>query len=426
MVIFACVIPDPYSSVAPGKWRGVLKLEGSKDRPLNKKGKPLTNNLKMEEVMEGELPFNFEVHYETPEQPYLVVLNGKERIEVRDVKTQRSTKTGEDTIWIRFPHYDSHIKALYEEDVIQGYWIVENRENYQIPFVARQGRGHRFTTLKKTPKADLTGKWEVMFGTETDDPYPAVGEFVQKGNHLTGTFMTETGDFRYLEGTVQDNKMYLSTFDGSHAFLFEAKIMEDGTLLGAFLSGNHYKTIWEARRNENYQLTPADSLTFLKPEYGGFDFSFPDANGTTVSLQDERFKNKIKIVQIMGTWCPNCADETVFLTDYLKKNGKGDLEIISLAYEKHKEKAKALNAIGNFKKRFGVPYDVLWAGSSSKKEAAKTLPMLNHVLSYPTMIFLDRKNNVRKIHTGFSGPATSQYDDFVKDFDVFVKKLLEE
>ena len=134
--------------------------------------------------------------------------------------------------------------------MIEGHFYDPGRsENYAIRFKAKHGRDHRFTQLKKEPLFDISGKWETTFGIDKSEPYPAIGEFKQSGNKLTGTFLTETGDYRFLEGTVQANKMYLSVFDGSHAFLFEAKLMEDSTLIGSFRSGNHYKTLWEAKRN---------------------------------------------------------------------------------------------------------------------------------------------------------------------------------
>ncbi|MDV7401472.1 hypothetical protein RZS08_59185, partial [Arthrospira platensis SPKY1] len=102
--------------------------------------------------------------------------------------------------------------ALYENDVLGGEWVVNYKENYRIPFVAHFGQGYRFTQLRKTPDMDLSGKWEVNFGLDTDAPYPAVGEFRQEGNQLYGTFLTETGDYRFLEGTVQADKFYLSCF----------------------------------------------------------------------------------------------------------------------------------------------------------------------------------------------------------------------
>jgi thiol-disulfide isomerase/thioredoxin len=420
----SCIkIPDQYMGPPPGKWRATLNLDGIR-RPLNKDAKPRAKEtLQFEDVTEGELPFTFDVVYDNPDKIHINIYNGDEVIKVEDVVFGWERGTGNDTIIIDFPHYDSYITALFEENVIEGKYIVKTRENYAIPFVAKFGEGHRFSTLKKTPKIDVSGKWEVNFGIDTDEPYPAIGEFKQDGNHLLGTFITETGDYRFLEGTIQDDKIYLSCFDGSHAFLFEAKILEDETMTGIFRSGSHYQTSFNAKRNDKFQLENPEKMTFLKEGFDELSFSFPNESGVDVSLNDETFKGKYKIVQILGTWCPNCADETEFLTQYFKENPNENIEVIGLAFEKHKEKEKAFRAISRFKKRFDVDYPVLWAGSSNKELAGKALPMLNKVISYPTMIFLDKDNKVIKIHTGFYGPATSKYKEFEEDFDKFVQNL---
>lgn len=167
-------------------------------------------------------------------------------------------------------------------------------------------------------------------------------------------------------------------------------------------------------------------MTYLKEGYDTLVFTFPDTDGNMVSLTDERFKNKVVIVQIMGTWCPNCLDETKFYTDYYNNNKSKDLEFISLAFEYAPNKEKAFKAINRLKQKIEVPYPILLAqyGSSDKKEAQEKLPMLNHVLSYPTTVFIDKKGTVRKIHTGFNGPATgNEYIKFVAEFDGFVKQL---
>ena len=39
-----------------------------------------------------------------------------------------------------------------------------------------------------------------------------------------------------------------------------------------------------------------------------------------VSLQDERYKGKVVIVSILGSWCPNCLDEAEFLAPWYKAN----------------------------------------------------------------------------------------------------------
>jgi len=222
--------------------------------------------------------------------------------------------------------------------------------------------------------------------------------------------------------------MKVSAFDGAHAFLFTAKVT-DSSLGGTFYSGNHFQEPFIARRNESFELPDSDSLTYLKKGYDKLAFSFPDIKGTLISLDDARFKNKAVIVQIMGTWCPNCLDETKFLVNYLKENKKLDVEVVALAFEYAKTEEKAFKSINRLKTAIDVDYPILLAqfGTSNKSKAQEKLPMLNHVLSYPTTIFVDKKRAVRKIHTGFNGPATgNKYEKFKKEFDGFVKALAKE
>lgn len=423
------VIENEFSALPPGPWRGVLKLD-YKPVSANPKGEPLPEkmNLQFEEVSQGELPFNFELVYDSPKEFHLEIINGEERIEVRDISIGRDRSTAKDTLIINFPVYDSYIQAIYEEDIIEGSWVVNNRgTEYRIPFVARHGKDHRFTTLRKKPVMDVSGEWAVNFeGSEKEDPYPAIAEFKQDGNMLTGTFRTETGDYRYLAGSVQANKLYLSCFDGAHAFLFEAKIRDDSTLIGSFRSGKHYRTLWSAKRDPDFQLTSPDELTYLREGYDRFDFSFPDGDGNQVSPYDEAYQGQVRIVQIMGTWCPNCRDETLFLQEYMEENPSDELAVISLAFERHRDEERAWQAIHTFQDKMNVEYPVLLAGHSKKLEAAQALPMLNEVVSYPTMIIMDKQGEVRRVHTGFSGPATSEYDNFKKDFDQFIQQLLNE
>jgi len=417
---------NQYDVVPPGKWRAVLELYPS-GIPVQT-GKRSKDKIvqSVEEVTEGQLPFNFEVIYSEASKFHIEIINGPERIKVDDITVWHDRPTNHDSILINFPVYGTYIKARYEDDKIDGNWYVPYRgPNYKIPFRAKYGKGYRFTQLKKEPKTNLSGKWEATF-EEGEDAYPAIGEFEQTGNQLTGTFMTETGDYRYLEGSVQNNKAYLSCFDGSHAFLFEAKLREDESLVGTFLSGSHYKTTWKAIKNPDYTLGNPETLTYMKEGYDRFNFELENTAGKMVSLDDPKFQNKVKIVQIMGTWCPNCRDETTFLVNYLKEKNPQDLEVVAIGFERYREKEKSMEALLNYKKQFEMDYDILLGGYFDKKEAAEALPMLNHILSYPTMIFIDRNNKVRKIHTGFSGPATSTYPAFVAEFDTFVAQLLNE
>ncbi len=428
-LICGCLVMDnPYSKLPPGPWRGVLKLD--LDRALAEgiaRETKVREMVEFEEVTEGQLPFNFEVKYIGEDSFYLEIRNGGERIKLDDISFSHDQATNKDTVIIRFPAYDSYLEAIFEDKVLEGRWVVPSRgTNYVIPFVAHHGQDHRFTTLQKPPITDVTGRWECQFEIETEEPYPAIGLFKQEGNHLTGTFQTETGDYRYLEGSVQADKLYLSCFDGAHMFLFEGKIHPDNTITGIFRSGSHYLTSWSAVRNEDFALAHPDSLTYVKTKDEPFAFTFPDANGNLVSLTDPEYQGRPKIIQILGTWCPNCLDETEFLVEWLDEHPDLDIAVIGLAFERYDDPSKARKVISRYREKLGITYPILHAGKSNKREASKQLPMLNEIISYPTLIFLDRNNQVHRIHTGFNGPATPDYSLFVEEFEETIHQLLDQ
>ena len=413
------VVENEFSQLPPGIWRGSLELEP----PLIEQGIDLLEEgLPTKENAGIYLPFLFEVNYDESDRMSIDFINGEERITIDHIDWGRSKSEAIDTFCIYFDVYDSYLTGKYNERIMQGRWVRKNRDNYSIPFVAYHGVNHRFETTTDQAGVDLSGAWACSFELESDQPYPAIGEFNQEGKQLTGTFRTETGDYRFLEGIVEQNNMFLSVFDGAHAFLFTAKFTQD-TLLGTFYSGKHYKTIWSGRRDDQFELTNPDSITYLKPGMR-FDFAFPDIEGNIKTLSD--YKQPIKIVQITGTWCPNCRDETQFLVDYLEELDDSNLGVIALAFESYRDKAKSVQALIRYRDHFNLPYDILLAGYRDKAEASKTLPMLSEIVSYPTLIFLDQNNEIRKIHTGYNGPATSKYAEFVTDFDTTVKELLNE
>ena len=352
----------------------------------------------------------------------MVVHNAEEEIEVTDITIEG------DSITIQMPVYEGVFKGVFTEELITGSFIKESL-NRVVPFTMEYGDKPRFQA-SGLPNMHVEGNWEMMFSPDSeDDKYIAKGIFSEKeGGIVTGTIRTTTGDYRYLEGVIDGATMKLSTFDGAHAFLFEAEL-NDSLLNGVFYSGNHWKEPFIGKRNENYKLPEADSLTFLKEGYDKFEFSFPNTEGKMVSLKDEQFQNKVVLVQIMGTWCPNCLDETKFYSKYYQANKNEALEIVALAFEYAPTEERAFASINRLIGGVEVPYQVLLAqyGTSSKKKANEKLPMLNHVLSYPTTIYIDKKGVVRKIHTGFNGPATGdKYDEFVAEFNSFVGSLLDE
>ncbi|MEO0732009.1 MAG: TlpA disulfide reductase family protein [Bacteroidota bacterium] len=418
-------VQERYPTLPPGPYRAVLELEFNPIVP-NPKGAPIPEKTDLEfaEVTEGVLPFTMDVIYETDTTFRIELHNGEETIIVpaKNIVTGRDQQAGRDTLRIDFPVYDTHISAYHEENVIEGVWVVHYRDNYRIPFKAYFGKDYRFTPLRKEPAADLTGTWATTFSDE-DGPYPGIAELTQNRNELRGTFRTETGDYRYLEGTVQADKAYLSVFDGSHAFLFEALIKEDGTLSGTFRSGRHFLANWTATRDDQATLTSPDELTQMKEDIPlAFAFSTPE--GDTISLDDPALAGKPKLIKITGTWCPNCREEAEFLKEYLANNDVGDLEVLALAFERYgADDDRSRAAIRRYREAMDIPWPVLLAGPNDKEAAGAALPMLNKIISYPTLLFVDRQNRVQRIHTGYNGKATSKFKEFAESFDASIKAL---
>lgn len=369
------------------------------------------------EVMDNqELPFNFSIKKE--ENGYVM-----ESYNADEVLTIDEITTVQDSIYIKMPVFEGYIAGIFKKNSITGSFIKESLDRV-VPFAAVFGDTTRFKA-NAPETTNISGIWEANFSQGTEDQYIAKGIFKQSGPKVTGTIRTTTGDYRYLEGVMDGDSLKLSTFDGAHVFLFQAKV-GDSTLQGTFYSGNHFKEPFVAKRNEGYELPDADSLTYIKEGYEKFSFSFPDVEGTMVSLEDEQFKDKVVIVQIMGTWCPNCLDETKFLMKYIENTPNEDVAVVGIAFEYAKTEEGAYKAITRLQDRIGVTYPLLLAqyGTSDKKTANEKLPMLNHILSYPTTIFLDKKGDVRKIHTGFNGPATGEkFIQFKSEFEEFVQNL---
>lgn len=363
------------------------------------------------------LPFIFEVD----DEKSLRIFNADEVIDVDEIIYKN------DSVYIQTPVFEGVIIANIKNGVLQGNFVKESLDRI-VPFKAVKNT-ERFSISSQDSPAIVEGIWEAVFSQNVaEDEYVAKGIFKQVGNAVTGTFRTTTGDYRYLEGVMDNDSLKLSTFDGAHAFLFHAKVT-DSTMTGVFYSGNHWKEPFVAKRNDTYELPSANELTFLNKGYDRFDFSFENEQGELVSLKDKHFHGKVVVVQVMGTWCPNCLDESKYYTKYVREHPNSDVAFVALAFEYAKTKDIALQRIKRLKDKIGIPYPILLAqyGSSDKKLAQKKLPMLNHIISYPTSIFIDKKGNVRKIHTGFNGPATGQkHLDFQKEFETFVNSLSKE
>jgi thiol-disulfide isomerase/thioredoxin len=382
----------------------------------------------------GDLPFELDLAHEGAAWAgYLV--NGKERLRLNEVAVNGSHME------IKMPGYENHLSADANGEELQGELVLDKLggKDQHIPLRAQLfAQPYRFFPESSGPestagKTDVSGRWSVTFAEDDGKTETAVGEFTQSRDVVSGTFLTDTGDHRFLTGQVRGDELFLSTFDGAHAFLYKAKILAQpdlgrpSTLEGDFWSGSAYHERWSAKRDANAALPNAYSLTKMRAGAQGFEFAFPDLAGKLVTSKDPEFQHKVIVIALAGSWCPNCHDEAAFLAPLYRDYRAKGLEIVSLMFEHFGDFERAAAATERFRQHYGIEYTTLIAGISDKDEAAKKLPMLDRVYAFPTTILIDRKGQVRKIHTGYSGPATGEhYTQFVAEFKSTLDQLLAE
>jgi len=356
----------------------------------------------------------------------LYVLNAAEKIKVTAVSVNK------DSVNFSMPVFESTFKSKRNLDgTLQGVWIKGTGEAFQYwPFYTLPQQGLRFEKNLGKPRTNISGKWDVTITRANGTLRKAVAVFQQQNDKLTGTFLTPSGDYRYLEGIVTGDSLKLSTFDGAHAYAFYAKIDDAKNISGGvFYSGFNGKETWIAVKNDTISLPLQNAPAGLREGESKLNFSFIDLDGKQVSINDERYRNKVVIIQIMGSWCPNCMDETKFLSDYYNKNKNRGVEVIGLAYENSTDPERSTKSLQKFQRLFNVQYPMLITGATASDDSKteKTLPQLTPIRSFPTTIFIDKKGKVRQIKGTFYGPGSGKYyEDFKKEFYSIVDGLLNE
>lgn len=391
--LFIMIACQPQSESAGEKsnlWRGELQLNDS-----------------------NALPFLFEW-----DGVKMVVHNASEKIELTDIERKG------DSLILHFPVFQTALHVKDHGDSWTGHFVKYDAENYFVPFTAQRGDSLRFHA-KNPPDYSVNSHWQVELRTGTENARPAIAEFSQSENGMvTGSFITETGDYRFLEGVLDGNELKLAGFDGTHAYLFVAKV-EGDNIRGIHYSGLTYAQPWKAVRNDSFRLRNPNELTLLKPGMDSVHFTLPDLNHELFSFRSTKLSGPV-IIQILGSWCPNCMDESRYLKTLYEKHSTDGLDIIGISFERSGDFETAEPAIGKMIRDLDIPYKIVFGGKASGESVAQTLPMIDQFMSYPTSIFIDKTGKVRMIHTGFAGPGTSAYDRFVQETDAFVAQLVKE
>ena len=354
------------------------------------------------------------------------VKNAKEHLPITGWK-QRG-----DSVFFTLPAFEVSFRARMEgKQNLNGEFIkiTTGKEQYW-PFQARANISWRFDPHPAKPSHDISGKWDVTITRANGTTRKALAIFNQKKNNLTGTFLTPSADYRWLDGIVSGDSLKMSSFDGDNIRLFEARIMDDKTITGGFFyNGYTAKESWAAVKTDSILPPEAIDPTRMREGQTRLDFRFKDLDGNWVSIHDEVYKNKVVIIQLMGSWCANCLDESRFLIDFYKANHARGVEILALTYEYSTDEARSKASIEKFKNSLGIPWPILLTGVKASDEhmAEKTLPQLTVIRSFPTTLILDREGKVRKIETNFYGPGSGEYyKKYVEEFNATINELIGE
>ncbi|KAA3605120.1 MAG: TlpA family protein disulfide reductase [Planctomycetota bacterium] len=331
--------------------------------------------------------------------------------------------------------YDSHILLSWTEKgkAMTGVWRKRlDRERWQVLLCRAESISEPSATARFRPLAEeesdhslpLASKWKVQF-QKADQA--AVALFQEgAGGQVTGTFMTTLGDYRYLAGRRDGHQLRLSCFDGSHAFLFQAERSTDGSLQGDFWSGDRWHETWSAKPDPQAKLEDAFQATKVEGAVDWRQLQFPDLNGKLRKLGETEFPVKATVLQIFGSWCPNCHDETKLLVELDRRYRSQGLQILALAFERTGDPALDRPQLQRYRRIHQVEYPTLLAGTADKAAASRALPFLDRIRAFPTTVFIDQDGRIQAVHSGFAGPATGEAHQRLRTkFESIIVRLLQ-
>ncbi len=387
----------------------------------------------------GEIPFHFQLQREGDKWSGWLI-NDPDRAPIPKVLWDGTE------LVLDISHYDSVLRAKPNAagDQWDGTWRKRAKADkwIELPFHAKPGHHTRFPSGVEVLNLEehIVGRWSLRFAKEPE-PAVALFELVKRmargeetpacpgpsGFVISGTVMTTTGDYGFLAGDFNNKVLRLSNFDGAHAFLITGKLQPDGTLVGDFWSRDAFHDTWTAKKDPHAQLPDAFEMTKGVDNADLAKVAFPDVNGKVRSLADPDLYGKARVIEVFGTWCPNCHDASQYLGDLHRRYRDRGLSVVGLAFELTGDLKRDTQQVKVFADRHKVDYPLLVAGISDREKASASLPMLDKLRAYPTLIVLDREGKVRAVYTGFSGPATGEaYSAFQTKFESLIEHLLNE
>ena len=356
----------------------------------------------------AEVPFRFEIST-TGGEVHGFFFEGDRKVG----STSGSFVDGKLTLDYEF--LNTVLEATLVDDQLTGTY--RNRRPNSRP---QDVRMRRFTpvVLGSTEPPQLAGTWEMRrVAEEVSAPRDTRTWQVflrQSGAEVSGSILRIDGDTGTLVGHWRDGKLVLSHFAGERPNLFEATMNADGTLAVTLNGTAHYLVArtGDARAKGIPEPPDPSRYTSVKDPTTPFQFAFPDLTGQMVANTDARFRGKVVLLTIGGSWCPNCHDEAPFLAELYADYRARGLEIVGLMFENDPDPKVARPRVQSFIKRYDVKYAMLIAGTLNPSPSSKTineaLPQVVNFGAYPTTILLGRDGRVRNVHAGFASPATGE------------------
>jgi len=361
-----------------------------------------------------EVPFRFEIAGDGASISGSF-FNGGEKV------TSTSGKLESGLLTLNFDHYATALEARLVNDRLAG---VYHRAVGFYPFYAK-----RFTPPAAFPNEvpQIDGLWTI--GNVNSNKGESAWRFIvrQSGAEVTAAILRVDGDTGALAGTFRNGKFVVSHFSGARPLLLELTPQPDGSL--EIVRNRTEKMIAvkeiDAKLKGVPEPTDPSRHSSVKNPTEPFTFAFPDLTGKILASTDERFRNKVVIVSISGSWCPNCHDEAPFLAELYRKYRAKGLEVVALSFEEEAQKAKGYPRLLAFNKRYAVEYPVLLAGDQA--DLQEKVPQIHNLNSFPTTIFLGRDGLVRGVHAGFAGAVSGVFHDNAKEeITATVERLLAE
>jgi len=386
------------SMLTPGLWRGEIDLS------VNHKVTFLIEVAHCDGVLE--------VHY----------LNGAERMPVEKIVHAK-----QNSLELLFPSYQSGVEAqiVSGEMTGQARWYKPDR-TYEFAFRASQIDSAQELQRKQHDYAQIDGLWSIELDYDgSGDPLTAMAEFKQTESAIKASIETPYGDFRFLTGEIHQKKFSLAVFDGGHIMSFSGKINDDGSLEGEAATSAGSMLIWTGNRAQQYALPDITAAAGMKAPSQRLQLELPNLDGKTVSLDDAVYKDKVVIITLAGSWCPTCHDQASFLIPLYREFHARGLEAINVMFEFSEDFETVKPRLDAFKKRYQIPFEMVFAGHCSPELRMKSFPQLKTINAFPTALIIGRNGLVNEVIPSFKGPATGvRHQDFVRDFRARIEEQL--